>query len=292
MCTANPKNETAGENSMSSRVKVPGCIAALIAALGTAVTLALFSSAAFAQTAPTPVVRQSPVETPKRVLFLGNSLVYYNGALQTHTHRIAAAATPPLMVRDGFKSVHITSAFLHHYPIEFLVQPDNVGFKEPFEIVVLGGSIQEAMSDAARAKYRQTAIAFDAVIKKHGGKTALLWLPAVVKPNPLADSDMFGKTQDMMLSVGNEIGALIIPVGLAYQEAYRQRPGIKLQMGYDGSHPTVAGQYLAGAVVYGSLYGKSAVGNPYDYFGALDKDTKDFVQRVADGTVRKFFGRD
>ena len=79
----------------------------------------------------------------------------------------------------------------------------------------------------------------------------------------------------MMLSVGNEIGALIIPVGLAYQEAYRQRPGIKLQMGYDGSHPTVAGQYLAGAVVYGSLYGKSPVGNPYDYFGALDKDTKD-----------------
>ena len=79
-----------------------------------------------------------------------------------------------------------------------------------------------------------------------------------------------------MLSVGNEIGALIIPVGLAYQEAYRQRPGIKLQMGYDGSHPTVAGQYLAGAVVYGSLYGKSPVGNPYDYFGALDQDTKDF----------------
>ena len=274
------------------RVKVPGCIAALIVALGTAATLALSSSVALAQTAPTPVVRQSPVETPKRVLFLGNSLVYYNGALQTHTHRIAAAATPPLMVRDGFKSVHITSAFLHHYPIEFLVQPANVGFKEPFEIVVLGGSIQEAMTDAARAKYRQTAIAFDAVIKKHGGKTALLWLPAVVKPNPLADSDMFGKTQDLMLSVGNEIGALIIPVGLAYQEAYRQRPGIKLQMGYDGSHPTVAGQYLAGAVVYGSLYGKSAVGNPYDYFGALDKDTKDFVQRVADETVRKFFGRD
>jgi hypothetical protein len=290
MCTVNRKKETAGENSMISRgrVKVPGCIAAL----GMAVTVATLSPAALAQTAPTPVVRQSPVETPKRVLFLGNSLVYYNGALQTHTHRIAAAATPPLMVRDGFKSVHITSAFLHHYPIEFLVQPDNVGFKEPFEIVVLGGSIQEAMSDAARAKYRQTAIAFDAVIKKHGGKTALLWLPAVVKPNPLADSDMFGKTQDMMLSVGNEIGALIIPVGLAYQEAYRQRPGIKLQMGYDGSHPTVAGQYLAGAVVYGSLYGKSAVGNPYDYFGALDKDTKDFVQRVADETVRKFFGRD
>ena len=270
-----------------SRVKVQGSLAALLSA----VSLLLFSPAALGQGAPAPKVKTSPVETPKRVLFLGNSLVYYNGALQTHTHRIAAASTPPLQVRDGFKSVHITSAFLHHYPIEFLVKPANVGFKEPFEIVVLGGSIQEAMTDAARARYRQTVIEFDAVIKKHGGRTALLWLPAVVKPNPLADSDMFRRTQDMMLSVGNEIGALIIPVGLAYREAYRQRPDIKLQMDYDGSHPTVAGQYLAGAVVYGSLYGRSPVGNPYDYFGALDKDTKAFVQKVAHETVQTFYGR-
>lgn len=253
--------------------------------------LGALAPAALAQSLPAPVVKASPVESPKRVLFIGNSLMYYNGALQTHTHRIAAAASPPLLVRDGFKSVHITGAFLHHYPIEFLVTPGNLGFKEPFEIVVLAGSIQEAMSEAARARYRQKVIEFDAVIKKHGARTVLLWLPAVVKPNPLAESDMFARTRDMMLSVGNEVGALVIPVGPAYQEAYRQRPGIKLQMDYDGSHPTVAGQYLAAAVVYASLYGKSPVGNPYDYFGALDQDTKAFVQKVADETVRKFFGR-
>jgi len=44
--------------------------------------------------------------------------------------------------------------------------------------------------------------------------------------------------------------------------------------------------------VYGSLYGKTSAGNPYDYFGALDKDTKLFVQKVADQTVQKFFGRE
>jgi hypothetical protein len=225
------------------------------------------------------------------VLFIGNSLVYYNGALQTHTHRIAAAATPPLIVRDGYKSVHITSAYLHHYPIDFLVKPENVGFKEPFDIVVLAGSIQEAMTEADRARYRQTVLRFDAAIRKAGAHTALLWLPAVVKPNPLADSEMYKLSEQMMLSVGNEVGALVIPVAMAYQEAYRQRPGIKLQMGYDGSHPTLAGQYLAAAVVYGSFYGKASAGNPYDYFGALDRDTKEFVQKVADETVKKFFGR-
>jgi hypothetical protein len=260
-------------------------------ALCSLLSLAIFSAAVCAQTVPAPAVKKSPVDTPKRVLFIGNSLVYYNGALQTHTHRIAAAATPPLIVRDGYKSVHITSAWLHHYPIDFLVKPENVGFKEPFEIVVLAGSIQEAMTEADRARYRQTVIRFDAAIRKAGAHTALLWLPAVVKPNALAESDMYKLSEQMMLAVGNETGALVIPVAMAYQEAYLQRPGIRLQMGYDGSHPTLAGQYLAAAVVYGSLYGKSVVGNPYDYFGALDKDTKEFVQRVADETVRKFFGR-
>lgn len=266
-----------------------------IAALGATLSLALICSAgitpaAVAQTVPAPAVTQSPVENPKRVLFLGNSLVYYNGGLQTHTHRIAGAANPPIILREGYKSVHITSAYLHHYPIDFLMTPGNVDDK-PYEIVVLAGSIQEALSDANRARYRETVIRFDAAIKKSGARTALLWLPATIKPHPTADSDMYRKSQEMMLSVGNEVGALIIPVAMAYQEAYRQRPGIKLQVDYDGSHPTLAGQYLASSVVYSTLYNRSPEGNPYDYFGGLDKDTKEFVQRVAWETVQKFFGR-
>ncbi|MGH8760185.1 MAG: SGNH/GDSL hydrolase family protein, partial [Burkholderiales bacterium] len=60
---------------------------------------------------------------------------------------------------------------------------------------------------------------------------------------------------------------------------------------YDGSHPDVIGTYLAACVVYASLYGKSAVGNSYDYYGKVDRDTTTFLQNVADETVRKFFGR-
>ena len=42
---------------------------------------------------------------------------------------------------------------------------------------------------------------------------------------------------------------------------------------------------------YASLYERSPVGNPYDYVGALDRDTRAFVQKVADETVRKFYSR-
>lgn len=251
----------------------------------------MLSSAGFGQTQLAPVIKQSPVKSPQRVLFLGNSLVYYNGGLQTHTHRLAAAGTPPINVRSGFKSAHITGADLGQYPIEFLVTPGNLGLKQPFDIVVLAGNSQDAMSVTGRDEYLQKVKEFDAVIRKHGGRTALYWLPAVVKPHPRAESDMFERTCDMMLSAGNEMGALVIPVGLAFREAYRQRLGIALQMGYDGNHPTLAGQYLAACVVFASLYGQSPVGNPYDYFGALDKETKEFVQEVAHEFVRKCYAR-
>jgi hypothetical protein len=263
-----------------------------VAALGTALSLVLFPSAALAQAVPAPVVKKSPVDTPLRVLFVGSSIMYYAGALQTHTHRIAAAATPPLDLRPGFTSVHITTGALHHYPLEHYLKPGNLDKKEPFQIVVLGGNFRDGMTDAGRAKYRQTVIEFDALIKKHGGRTALYWLPPHGKPGgPLPPAELGRRLGEMVLSVGNEVGAFIIPVGLAFQEAYRQRPGIKLQMGYDEYHPTLAGQYLASSVVYASLYERSPVGNPYDYFGALDNETKEFVQKVAHETVRKFYGR-
>jgi hypothetical protein len=153
-------------------------------------------------------------------------------------------------------------------------------------------SFNDGLTDAAGARYRKTVIEFDALIRQYGGKTALYWLPPHGKPGGTMPPAELGRRLDqLVMSVGNEVGAYIIPIGLAFQEAYRQRPGVKLQVDYDEYHPTLAGQYLASSVVYASLYERSPVGNPYDYFGALDKDTREFVQKVAHETVRKFYGR-
>lgn len=242
--------------------------------------------------APSPQVKKSPVENPQRVLFVGSSIMYYAGALQTHTHRMAAADKPPLNLRPGFTSVHITTGRLHHYPLEHYLKPASLDKKEPFQVVVLGGNFREGMTESGRAHYRKTVMEFDALIRKYGGHTALYWLPPHGQPGgKMPPEELNRRLGEMTVSVANEIGAIVIPIGLAFQEAFRQRPGIKLQMGYDDYHPTVAGQYLASATVYATLYERSPVGNPYDYFGAIDKDTLAFVQKIADETVRKFFGR-
>ena len=52
------------------------------------------------------------------------------------------------------------------------------------------------------------------------------------------------------------------------------------------------GTYLAACVVYQSIYGRSVVGVEYDYFGEVPEEIAEFLQRIADETVRDFFQRD
>jgi hypothetical protein len=114
---------------------------------------------------------------------------------------------------------------------------------------------------------------------------------AYVAPHKKVSPDNIRMTDDAYVSTGNEIGALVIPVGLAFEEAYKRKPELKLHKDYDGSHPSLIGSYLAACTVVASVYGISPVGNSYDYFGAVDKDTAAFLQQVAWDTVKAFNAR-
>ena len=115
--------------------------------------------------------------------------------------------------------------------------------------------------------------------------------PAYVAPHRQVDADNLRKIADMYVSVGNEVNALVIAVGLAFEEAYRRYPLLRLHDAHDGSHPSLAGTYLAACTAYASLYGRSPVGNAYNYFGAIEPALAQQLQQAAHDTVRKFFGR-
>jgi len=241
--------------------------------------------------AASSAVRQPQVDTPKRVLFVGNSYLYYNDSMHNHVRRLVAAADPAAGKQLQYKSSTIGGARLSHHNIDYLTEPGRIGVKEPFELVIMHGESIDAMTDERRAALRESAIEFNKVITARGGKTALYMTHAHVKPSKWAGQDMARKTADMYVSIGNEINALVIPVALAFEEAYRQRPDIKLHQDYDGSHPSLIGSYLAACTIYASVYGKSPVGNSYDYYGRVSKEDAAFLQKVAAETVKKFFGR-
>ena len=241
--------------------------------------------------APAPAVKAPQVDTPTHVLFVGNSYLYYGNSIHNHVRRLVEANQPGFEAKAKYKSATIGGASLDHHAIEHLTTPGKIGVKEPFQLVILQGGSNEPLAPARAAKFRETVVEFDKVIKAQGGKTALYLTQAYVPPHKQAKPENSRLTEELYVSVGNQVGALVIPVGPAFDEAYRRRTDLKLHQDYDGSHPNPAGSYLAACVVYASVYGKSPVGNAYDYYGRIDKETAAFLQQVAADTVKAFYAR-
>ena len=86
------------------------------------------------------------------------------------------------------------------------------------------------------------------------------------------------------------IDALVIPVGLAFEEAYRRFPDLKLH-NRDGTHPSLLGTYLAACTTFATLYGRSPVGNSYRAEGITDEALATQLQQVAQDVVTQFFQR-
>ncbi|MCP5265555.1 MAG: hypothetical protein H6934_05560 [Burkholderiaceae bacterium] len=241
--------------------------------------------------APAPKVRAPQVDNPMRVLLVGNSYLYYGDSLHNHLRRMVMAADPSTTKKLKYKSATIGGARLEHHNIDWLTTPGKIGVKEPFELVILQGGSVAPLSEKRRAAFKKTVAEYAQLIRSRGGQVALYMTHAYVAPHKKAAPENLGLTESLYVETGNAVGALVIPVGLAFQEAYRRKPGIVLHKDYDGSHPSLYGTYLAAATCYAAIYGKSPVGNSYDYFGKIAPDMAKFLQQVAADTVKAFYAR-
>jgi hypothetical protein len=259
----------------------------------TALTLiALLPACAGADVRTDPDVVRLENTAPRRVLFVGNSYFYYNDSLHNHVRRIAAEKGPYGYDEYQYKSATIGGASLSQHPIDSLLEPGRLGIDEAFDLVILQGGSGEALSEDRRARFREKAGELSRKIRATGAEVALYMTHAYVEPHRRYDPDMIDDIERTYVPAGNELGALVIPVGLAFERAYDERPDIELHKSFDGSHPSLYGTYLAACVVYQSVYGRSVVDLDYDYFGAVDRDTATFLQGIADETVRTFYRRD
>jgi hypothetical protein len=241
--------------------------------------------------AQSPMVTALSIQNPERVLLIGNSYLYYGDSLHNTLRRMVAADQPSLDKKLQYKSATIGGASLDHHNIDWLTTPGKIGVKEPFQLVILQGHSGAALSTKQSDIHTQASRVATKLIKSRGGQVALYMPHAYVPPHKQANPDNVGKNRDFYVKLGNELGAMVLPVGLAFEEAYRRYPGIKLHKSYDGSHPSRAGTYLAAATCYAAIYGKSPVGNAFDAFGEVDPLTIRMLQEVAHDTVQKFFGR-
>ena len=236
---------------------------------------------------------------PERVLFVGNSYYYYNNSLHNHVSDLVNASDAALGARLQFKSSTIGGAALNHHNMAHLTEPGRIGVTQPFQWVVMQGGSAEPLSQSRREIFRQTAMTHAEMVKARGGQVALYMTHAYVKPHRLASPQNIIATESMYVEVGNEIGALVIPVGLAFREAYQRFPNLKLHLP-DGTHPSLLGTYLAACTTYATLYGRTPVGVKYNKLDpsylshgahAIDEATATQLQQVAQDVVTEFFQR-
>jgi hypothetical protein len=93
-------------------------------------------------------------------------------------------------------------------------------------------------------------------IRKSGGKPALysVWPSA----NRLQD---FKGVSDSYRQAAEAVDGIIFPAGDAWLNAWTVSPTLELYSS-DGFHPSTAGSYLAGLVIYEQLYNRSPIGLP------------------------------
>jgi hypothetical protein len=199
---------------------------------------------------------------PERVLFIGNSFTFYNGGIDAQLKGLAPTVTTGAIVAGGY-------TLQNHWNAGGAVREIRSGHWD--HVVLQEQSQTPVIAGALFARY---AAAFDTEIRAAGGKTVLLmtWQ----RPDSVRYRVTTAYLAAAYTQTGASIGAEVAPAGLAFAAALWERPGLILNN--EDGHPTPAGTYLAACVLYGTIYGRSPVGNP---FGPASAGERAFLQRVA-----------
>ena len=235
-----------------------------------------------------PATAGPELAVPQRVLFVGNSYLYYNDSLHNHVERMAIERHPNTPGNFAFTSATIGGVKLKHHNIDWLLAPENIGVDQPFHTVIMQGASFESLTPEDRATFLETVVRYAGKIRAHGAAPMLYMTHAYVPPHPHTDADMIGTVANTYIEAAKAARAAVAPVGLAFARSYQQRPDFSLHAKFDGTHPNLRGTYLGACVVYLSLYGGNLEGLNYDYFGRLPKAEARYLQKIAQETVAAF----
>ena len=228
-------------------------------------------------------------DKPKSILFIGNSYLYYNDSLHNHFKNMANERFANFNGSENVKSATIGGSRLKHHDVGRLIQPLAISGVEKFDLVILQGGSGEVLSKDSRQEFNKIARQHIEIIRSKDIETALYMTHAYTEFHNNYAPDLIRSIEEMYTSAGNTNQTLVIPVGLAFEAAYKERPDIKLHK-LDGTHPDLLGTYLAACTVFASVFHESPVGIDYDYNGKVSSEEKLFLQKIAQITVNNYYG--
>jgi hypothetical protein len=216
-----------------------------------------------------------------RVLFIGNSLTYFNdlpgtvarlGGMADVTIHVESVALPNLAVID-----HVTGMSNAVATIQ--------GGHWDYVVLQQGPTTTQIGRDTLILAVRQ----LDPLIREAGGRPALL----MVWP-PSGNADAFDAVRQSYQQAADAVGGLFLPAGEAWRTVLAGSPDLPLY-GLDGYHPAELGTYLTALIVYEGITGLDARLLPHRAVVAahplvIPDATTVLLQRVAHETVDRLAG--
>jgi hypothetical protein len=150
-----------------------------------------------------------------RILFVGNSLTYWNDGIWVHLERLAASGTPSTPVTTGVAVEG--GAFLKS--LWARTGPRRAIAAGPWDVVMLQEDLPETNVD----DFRVHARLFVAEVRKTGARPVLLMAWAYER---LAAITM-DAIADAHRAAAAELKVEVAPVGLAWRRASEQRPNLR-----------------------------------------------------------------
>jgi len=226
------------------------------------------------------------MDSNKRILFLGNSYVYYNDlpdmltnlALSGGHNLFVDSITRGGATLDEFlcRGNELCDAFdskMDGHRWDFIV------LQEQSQIPAILEKCEEMMYPSVRLLNKK--------IKDHGGETVLFMTWGRQFGDTQNGFKSFEGTQEALkvgyTTIAEEIEALLAPVGIAWAKAKKIDDNIAL-WDEDCSHPSVMGTYLTACVFYAVFLKQSPVG--LEYKAGLPKEKAALLQEIAVASVK------
>lgn len=187
-------------------------------------------------------------ETPKKILFVGNSYTYFWNLPQT----VQAMAAEKKIDMTTRQSTSGGTHWGHHWRGERNLKTQNIIQTGNFDAVVLQN---HSMSTFNRVDSMAHFGQLLGDLAKNKGANLYLYMTWAREWNPLMQKTI----TEEYTKLAKTLNAQIVPVGSAWEFARQLRPNFQLY-DEDGSHPSALGTYLSACVFYGVLTGESPVG--------------------------------
>ena len=194
-----------------------------------------------------------------QILFIGNSFTNRNdvpGMLE----RLGASANPARRIETR-RVISNGAALKAHW--DRGTARDEIK-RSAWDYVVL--QEQSTLPLKNRARMHEYIRHFDQEIRARGAKTVLYLTWA-----RLHSFDRQDELTDAFVTIGKELGATIVPAGVAWQRAFAEHRGLVLH-DKDQSHPNPTGSYLAACCFYAALFERTPSGLTSDFPGLKNQD--------------------